>query len=263
MNSCTEPAMLTTRPKADAARDISDLAARGIRCIAAPMLVIRRRRFTLPDAACHDAVVLTSRHAAAMLAATDFIRLPCFAVGSATARAASAAGFSQITTGPGDGTGLTQLLCKQQPAAVFWPSAVDSGFDMQAALAACGIACSRLAVYKAAFTAGLPATARQALAAGRIRGVLAHSGRAGERFGQLLEENGLAAMRRQISIITVSQRAASCCGTGWHQVLVSETPRRAAMLELAGSVMDSAAAGVSDGNTQTPDSSRQGCSGKT
>ena len=73
--------VLTTRPQADAARDIAWLEKNNITAISAPMLDIRPLDVSLPDADGFDAVVLTSRHAAHMLQGSALTDLPCYCVG--------------------------------------------------------------------------------------------------------------------------------------------------------------------------------------
>lgn len=229
----TDAAMiLTTRPWQDAERDINHLEQHGHAAISAPMLVIRPLNAKLPSPETIDAVVLTSRHAAPLLGA-PFHHLPCYCVGSTTAEAARAAGFSTIITGPGDGTGLAEVIRQQAPGRLIWASARDTGFNIAAALANDGITTERVAVYEAALAEDFPPEALAAIKAGRIGVVLAHSGRAGEHFTRLVQRHGLGDQLAAMTMIAISPRAAGLCGADWHTIRIVDQPRRSAMLAAA------------------------------
>ena len=227
------PYVLTTRPQADAARDIAWLEKHNSKAISAPMLEIRPIDVSLPDADVFDAVVLTSRHAAGMLKGSALTNLRCFCVGSTTAQQAEAAGFTDITTGSGDGAGLVEAIIRTDTQRLFWPSAVDTGFNIATALAAHGRAVERLAVYKAAEVEAFPAMVRDALARGEVAVVLAHSGRAGAHFTQMMAAAGLSDQLNKMQMIAISHRAAGLCSEDWHTITVVDQPRRTAMLEAA------------------------------
>ncbi len=241
----TAPIIITTRPLDDAARDIADLRQKGITALAAPMLEIKPladldlpspRDLAPRDFAPRgfaprgfDGIVLTSRHAAAMITDPDWHDLPCYCVGASTAIAAKDRGFRQIITGPGDGKGLVERILADKRRSLFWPSAVDTGFNMAEALKPHGISTLRLPVYKAAHTTAWPDDVDAALRDGKVAAILMHSGRAGEHFSALMERHGLSAARQDITAIVISSRAAGLCGQGWHNIVVAATPRRSAM----------------------------------
>ena len=225
--------VLTTRPQADAARDIAWLEKNNVAAISAPMLEIRPLDVSLPDADGFDAVVLTSRHAASILQGSALTERPCFCVGATTARQAEAAGFTDIITGSGDGAGLVEAIIETEMHHLFWPSAVDTGFNIAAALAAHDRRVERLAVYKAAEVDTFPAKVRDALAKGEVAVVLAHSGRAGAHFTRMMAAEGLGGQLRRMQMIAISHRAAGLCSEDWHTITVVDQPRRTAMLEAA------------------------------
>lgn len=225
--------VLTTRPHADAERDITWLEQQGIKALSAPMLDIQSLDITLPSADHFDAVVLTSRHAAALLKGTDLTTLPCYCVGDTTASEARQNGFTEIVTGPGDGAGLTSVIAESKVVNLFWPSAVDTGFNIAEALAAHDCHVERLAVYKAAEVPAFPEGVKEALAAGNVKVVLAHSGRAGEHFTRMMHDSGLGAHLANMVMIAISPRAAGLCGDDWLTIKVVKQPRRSAMLTAA------------------------------
>lgn len=229
--------VLTTRPLEDAQRDISWLAENGIDAISAPMLDIKPLSVMLPDPDQFDAVVLTSRHAALQLADHHITALPCFCVGETTAKQARHAGFRTIITGPGDGHGLVEVILKSESQRIFWPAAVDTGFNIAAALEEHSRAVTRLAVYKAAEVDHFPEPVMAALEQGEVKVVLAHSGRAGAHFTRLLQNHGFAEALNTMTMIAISPRAAGLCGTDWHTIKIVDQPRRSAMLQAAREAM--------------------------
>jgi uroporphyrinogen-III synthase len=227
----TPSLVITTRPIDDARDDCAQLAEDHITCLPAPMLEIIPLDADLSMAEAADAVVLTSRHAAGLLSSSGLCHLPCYCVGSSTAAQAKASGFNDIIIGPGDGGGLAAMIAQDQPQQVFWPSAVDTGFNMEGALASHGIKIARTAVYRAATTESLSQDVIDALIMRRVAAVLIHSGRAGAHFCQLLDSAELTPYRQTITAIVISPRAARLCGDNWRNIIVAKAPRRAAIFD--------------------------------
>ena len=228
--------VITTRPVDDAVQDIADLEHRGITALAAPMLGINPLTSAAKPEHDVDAVVLTSRHAP-QLVAKDLHDLPCYCVGASTASAASQAGFSHVITGPGEGQGLVTVMREDGLNHVFWPSAVDTGFNIADALAAHSITVTRQPVYKAATVHDWPADVDHAIRQGHVTAILMHSGRAGEHFAKMMAQHGLDDARKTITAIVISARAAGLCGDGWHNIIIAATPRRSAMFVAAAEVL--------------------------
>ena len=227
--------VITTRPIDDAQQDIADLKQMKITALAAPMLEIEPLTHHAKPDGNVDAIVFTSRHAPVLVDAS-LHHLPCYCVGASTASAAHWAGFQNVITGDGDGMALVALIRENQQNAhpqklshVFWPSAVDTGFNIAEALMPYDITTDRQPVYKAATTEAWPDEVDQAIRQGQVAAVLMHSGRAGEHFAQLMDRHGLASPREKITAIVISDRAAGLCGGGWHNIKVAATPRRSAM----------------------------------
>ena len=230
--------VITTRPIDDAQQDIADLKQMKITALAAPMLEIEPLTHHAKPDSTVDAVVFTSRHAPVLVDASLY-HLPCYCVGASTAIAASDAGFQNVITGGGDGMALVALIRDHQKANqsalnhVFWPSAVDTGFNIADALMPHDITTDRQPVYKAATTEAWPDKVDHAIRQGQVAAVLMHSGRAGEHFAQLMDRHELASLRAKITAIVISDRAAGLCGGGWHKIKVAATPRRSAMFAAA------------------------------
>lgn len=97
------------RPEPGNGRTADRLAALGATVIRRPLFAIVPVAWTPPDPADFDALVLTSANAVrhADITATPLSRLPVWAVGSATAAAARAAGLRVVRTGAAGVAALT------------------------------------------------------------------------------------------------------------------------------------------------------------
>ena len=236
----SNPIIITTRPYDDAQQDIADLDRLNINALAAPMLDIEPLSHHAKAQHNVDAVVFTSRHAPALVD-QSLHHLACYCVGQSTAQAAEKAGFQKVISGPGDGQGLVAAIDQHNQTApdhdriaqVFWPSAVDTGFNIADALRLHDIKTERVPVYKAATTNHWPQHVHAAIQNRQVGAVLMHSGRAGEHFTQMMQQHGLDEYRQFITAIVISRRAAGLCGQGWHNIKIAATPRRSAMFAAA------------------------------
>ena len=236
--------MLSTRPQADAEADCGYLAKHNITAIPAPVLAIQPRHLTprqnKSKSFAFDAVIFTSRHAPAAFASTinqhpqNIFSLPCYAVGTATAKSAEAVGFTSVVTGSGDGKGLVALLGETPHNKFCWASAEVTGFDIKEALEnASNKRVEKLVVYDALPIPELHADALKILREGK-HGLLAliHSGRAGAQFRHLLNQHAPSAIPT-ITLIVPSREVARHGGHGWHSIYEAPAPTRHAMLALA------------------------------
>lgn len=241
--------IISTRPLDDALIDADVLAASGIKCLPAPMMEINplpvdaEQLFDKVDA---EAMALTSRHAVGLMALSRWVEKPVFCVGESTAKLAQEAGFTKVITGPGDGHGLAEVIGQSEFKKIFWPSAVDVGFDLAKPLAEQGIHIERYAVYKAAETKILPEDVVTAFKNEDVTAVMVHSGRAGIHLAEVMAEYELGDAMKNISVIAVSSRVGAQCEAGprkagqgktgrhhgeWRRIIIADAPRRSAMFE--------------------------------
>lgn len=105
--------------------------------------------------------------------------LPVFAVGAATARAATAAGFTRVRSADGNGADLLRLVAAELApgARLLHPGARVPAVRLPGARA--------FAVYETRTVARTPVAARDALARGEVRAVLFHSPSAGRAYAAL------------------------------------------------------------------------------
>jgi uroporphyrinogen-III synthase len=174
--------LLITRPEPDNARTAAVLRAQGHEVWLAPMLRIE----AVPDADLGappwGGILITSANGARALAEhrrrSELLPLPLLAVGQSSAEAARAAGFADVSSADGDARDLAKLAT-QRFAGTTRPLLYLAGEDRSAEIAVPGVAVRTVVVYRAAKASALPA---EALAAGRIDGVLHFSRRSVEAY---------------------------------------------------------------------------------
>ncbi|MCA1749948.1 MAG: uroporphyrinogen-III synthase [Sphingomonadales bacterium] len=97
------PHLVILRPTPGAHVTQRRAEAQGWRTAMVPLFSIEARDWSAPDPEAFDAVLMTSANAAgeAGAALAPFTRLPAYAVGEATGRAARGAGFDDVVIGAG------------------------------------------------------------------------------------------------------------------------------------------------------------------
>lgn len=214
--------VLILRPQPGADETAARARTLGLDPIVAPLFTVRALPWTPPPADQFDAIMLTSANAARRAGAGlgAFLDLPCYAVGEATAAAASDAGFRDVRIGPEDGVALLMAMEADGIARALHPCGAD-----HVTLEPAEMRIVKMPVYTAEAVAALPAEAEAALA-GEVVALL-HSARAARLFGTL------AADRARIIVAAISPRTARAAGGGWQRLAVAAEPRDHALLALA------------------------------
>jgi uroporphyrinogen-III synthase len=215
--------LLMLRPQPGAAATLARATAAGFQTIAAPLFTIVPVAWDAPDAAQHDALMLTSANAVreAGGALISYRPLPVYAVGEATAHAAIEAGFADVHAGSHDAAALVAAMAKD---GITRPLHL-AGREHRA-LAEAPFPIVRRIVYAADPVAALPAAAKAALARDAV--VLLHSPRAANVFAALLGEAGIDPAT--VSIAAISQAAAQ---GQWREIAIAEAPHDGALLAAA------------------------------
>lgn len=213
--------VLVLRPKPAATATVERARRLGLDAMAVPLFEIAPVPWVAPDATQFDALLVTSanaiRHGGEALQTLK--DLPVYAVGEATARAASEAGFGIASVGNG---GVDRLL-RSIPADLRLlhlcgrDRKVPSG-DRQMITA--------IINYRTLEVPGVELNA----SSGSI--ALIHSPRAGRRFAELLKDRG------DVAIAAISAAAAEAVGTGWQTVETARDPTDDALLALAARLCD-------------------------
>ncbi|WP_292022998.1 MULTISPECIES: uroporphyrinogen-III synthase [unclassified Brevundimonas] len=213
-----------TRAEPGAARTAARLRDMGLEPIIAPLLAVEPLTPALPDLAIFDALAFTSPNGVAAYAPLTPRRdHAVFAVGDATAQAASAAGFPDVRSAQGDLTALARLIAESlSDAAILIPQAETPAGDMTAALTQAGarrIMAHPLPIYRT------NPTAQPAPAA--FDAVLIHSPRA----ARLLADRHAAALHGAM-IACISPAAAAPLAALGLPPLVAPSPNEAALLAI-------------------------------
>lgn len=211
------------RPEPGAAATFARATAAGFQTIAAPLFTIVPVAWDAPDAAQHDALMLTSANAVreAGGALASFRQLPVYAVGEATAHAAIEAGFADVHAGSNDVTSLVVTMAKDGIARPLHLAGREHRI-----LADAPFPIARRIVYAADPVAALPAAAKAALAREAV--VLLHSPRAAKVFASLLGEAGIDPAT--VSIAAISEAAAQ---GQWREIAIADAPHDGALLAAA------------------------------
>jgi uroporphyrinogen-III synthase len=209
------------RPEPGASQTLARAEALGLDAVCHPLFETVAVDWDAPDSAKFTAVMMTSANAALLGGASLALyrHLPVFAVGDATAAAATAAGFLSVVSGEKDIARLLAHIATLGKHRLLHLSGEDvTAFDP------IGIEIERRIVYAAHSLAPSPEL-QEALAAGGI--ALIHSPRAAARLAELVD------LRTNLSLVAISAAAAEAAGAGWARVAVAAHPRDGAMLERA------------------------------
>jgi uroporphyrinogen-III synthase len=234
--------LLVTRPEPDASLEAEALTARGHEPVLAPLLAIEFVHDVVVELAGAQALIVTSRNALRALAShrelDEALRLPLYAVGEATARAATKLGFRQVTEGPGTGAALAELIGgKLAPGAgpLVHLAGETLAFDLKSALASEGFSVRQLVLYRAVPARELPAKALGLLKAGRLDGVILMSPRTAKTFALLLDRHGLVTEGRRLVCYCLSEAVAEAVAPVGARVRVAAQPREEDVLALVDS----------------------------
>jgi uroporphyrinogen-III synthase len=232
--------VLVTRPEPGAAETARRVAALGWRPVLAPALVLAPRPAAGPPPRAAQALLLTSRAAARAVPPSP--ALPVLAVGEATASAARAHGFVNVTAAEGDAAALAELAAARlDPAAGPLVLAVGAGYGAEAAAALRrrGFRVLRRVMYSAEPAASLPEPARAALASEAVVAALFFSPRSAGCAISLLRAAGLAGTVARAEALAISPRVAAVLAAAapeprWRGLRVAARPDQDSLLRLLG-----------------------------
>jgi uroporphyrinogen-III synthase len=209
--------VVIVRPEPGAAATAARAAALGLTAIVAPLFEVRPVAWDAPPPGRHDAILLTSAHAARLggFALARLTGLPAYAVGAATARAAREAGFAAVRTGGGDGAALIALAAAEGATRPLHLCGRD-----RIPLRHPAIEVEDRVVY-AADLVERPLE----IPSGAV--VLLHSPRAAAALAARVPDRG------RVRIAAISAAAAAAAGAGWAAAAVAAAPCDEALLEVA------------------------------
>ncbi len=224
--------VLVTRSPEDAARTAERLAARGHEACLAPVTRIVPTGDPVPSGF-YDALIVTSAHAEAALAALDRTR-PVFAVGERTAEPVRAAGFADVTVAAGDAVSLARLIRGTLPSGLtlLHVTARHHKEEPAASLRACGFTILPWEAYEAKAVGTLPDGAVEALRTGQIDAALHYSRRSADLVIRLAGEAGLASSLLAFPHFCLSADVAAPLRSAGATTLVAGDPSEEALLGL-------------------------------
>ncbi|MBK5198371.1 MAG: uroporphyrinogen-III synthase [Methyloceanibacter sp.] len=231
--------LLVTRPEPDASLEAEKLVARGHEPVLAPLLAIEfvpGVTLELPGA---QALIVTSRNALRALASHSELeaarKLPLFAVGEATARAAAKLGFAEVTRGPGTASGLPELIrgkLKPEGGKLVHLAGETLAFDLKSALEAEGFSLRQPVLYRTVPARDFPAQALSLLKAGKLDGAILMSPRTARIFALLLDRHGVVTEGKRLVCYCLSQAVAEALEALGLRVRVALHPREEDVLAL-------------------------------
>ena len=230
--------LLVTRPEPDGGRTAAQLRARGCDVMLAPLMRVEPIAADLAGGP-WDALVLTSANAVRAIAAhpkLDSLReIPAYAVGGRSADTALALGFDNVISAEGDASDLVRVIKThfRAGARVLYLAGQDRAGDLGGALAAAGITVTTAVIYRAAAMSSFPTAVRDAIAAGRVAGVLHFSRRSAEFYLQCAAAAGIPDKALALSHYCLSRQVAEPLKeAGATKLHIAERPTEADLLAL-------------------------------
>lgn len=230
--------ILLTRPEPSLSILAKRLAAEGFDVHKAPLAIYNDMRVKFPPLNDFSAILFSSAHAVRVFCAQNSDRtLPVFAVGDATAQAASDEGFKKVWSADGAGEDLLRLVTSRKDdmnlTKILHPTGEDTAQDFISPLAAQGIMVERIVVYRAALVDILPDEAAKLLRSGDCDAVLFFSARAAAQFVTLIQNAVMEHTCVPVSAIAISARVADALKPlPWRNVHIASSPHLEAVIDI-------------------------------
>lgn len=230
--------LLITRPEPDASNTAERLRALGHETLVQPLLTIA---FAAPpaDLPTPAAILITSQNAVRALGswpqAKDWLRIPAFVAGPATARATAALGFTDVRGGARDSESLEGRVLEDLPpggGALIYPAAPDRAGALAENLTGRGYDVRLVEAYHAVPAARFDEEVRAAIAAGRLDGVLLYSRRTAATFRDLVAADGLTDKVASVAFYVISEQVAEVLGAIPARFRVANHPDEDSLLRL-------------------------------
>lgn len=227
--------VLITRPLPVATDTARRVTALGFTPLVSPVLETTLYPAGLPGPDGMQALLLTSANAVPAVS-PDYHHLPVFAVGSATAAAARAAGFSRVTSAAGgvaDLAALVRRLCDPDRGSLLFPGAARLAVDIAKPLRTAGFRVIRRVVYRTDPAAELTLAAREALGAGGVTAALFFSPASVRAFVGLVRGVLPPTCVATVDAIAISAAvAAALAPLPWQRIRVASLPNQDEMVAL-------------------------------
>lgn len=231
--------VLVTRPLDDALETAALLQARGHDAVVAPLLGVSYRDGRPLHLDGVQAILATSANGVRAFARHTSRRdYPLFAVGSQTAAAARAAGFSNVRNADGNAQDLAAAVrgwALPGAGVLLHAAGAQAEGRLADSLRAAGYTVRSEVLYDVPAVPQLPDTARAALADGALDAVLLLSARSALVFADCVAKAGLGAECRRLIVVCISEAAAKpLSGLAFKEIRVAPRPNQASLLECLG-----------------------------
>ena len=228
--------ILITRPESEAESFAREVEAAGFMPLIEPLLNIVPLVYQNPERGLYSGMIFTSANAVRVFGCPPgFADKTVFCVGEHTASAAREVGYSQITSGQGDGVELAALIAGTVKAGtgLLHIKGEHTAVSVEDILLKGGITVEVLTVYTARATEGFSPQCRAALENGTLAAVTFFSKRTAENFLSLTEKEGLSGKLRGVKALCISESVLECVRGFFPQKAYSaRLPDRASMIEL-------------------------------
>lgn len=233
--------VLLTRPQAGSERTARELEKWGYDVVIEPLLTIRSVSTPPPDFHNVQAVIVTSAHAfdcldCRMLAAAGLLTQPCFCVGTATAAAARAFGFTLVQHTEGDGAVLAEYvagLLDFGAGSLLHLAGREADDKARKVLQASGFAVESWVVYEAAAATQFSPAMLRLLHRGEIDAVPVFSSRTAQILVGLIRQYGLEAGCQSMIALGISNAVQKELeGLSWRRLEAAPHPSEAAVLQI-------------------------------
>lgn len=230
--------VLVTRPQPAADELAEKLRREGFEVYLAPMTEYVDIAAAVPDLGGYQGIIFTSAQAVNLFAQAHQERAPIvFAVGDATAQAASKAGFSRVYSASGGGDDVANLIRSKKHdlhiSKVLHLCGEDTAQDLQSSLGGDGITVDRVPIYKAQFMDALPEDVGRALAEGDVSTVTLFSARTAANFARIMRQQDLKGVSADLEAVCLSDRvAAEIRALPWRAIRIAKNPHLESVLDI-------------------------------
>ncbi len=229
--------VLITRPEDDARPLAERLAARGIKALVEPLLIIVPVAGAELDLDGVQALLVTSANGARALARAGARRdLPVYAVGEASGASARALGFAAVRSAGGDVEALAdKVIAELDPGAGALVHVAGSAVagDLAGRLGRAGFEARRAVLYEARPVAALSPGCVAALEGGRLDAALLFSPRTAATFVRLVDQAAVAYGCRKVDALCLSEAVARAAARlDWRRLEVASEPTAESLLDL-------------------------------
>ena len=232
--------LLITRPLADAEPLAQQLQGLGHQTVIEPLLDIRYLDTAAADTerlldGAQALLVTSANGLRAFVAASPLRDVAVYAVGEASALAATQAGFSKVDSATGDVEALARRVIEQlqpQDGALLHVAGSRVAGDLAGSLGRAGFDVRRAVLYDAIKARQLSSPVNHDIATGSFDGVLLFSPRTAESFVALIEQAGLSETCEGMTAYCLSDAVAEKARVlNWCQVRVAARPDQQSLIE--------------------------------